>query len=766
MAKASPSRPLPQRPSSRSPPISSSIEDKLDGHIAMMNRAQSIEFGVNQTPQRPSRRTRRRSSRTTGSGGVDTGPSQSGAAAALNQLFANKSKPKLSTTNTASGRVSYEAMSKQYGFKKYEMMLRIGQSVYSAVGRMRQDGIPKDAISEFETKHSEDEQKEDKVDAASLGLREKKDIAVSKGIKMKRAHWEPTDLQMVRGSIWENLDEYNIVYDHKHFERHFSMRPRKPTARPLAVKNGRDSVPKGQIITFIPGKKQHRILIALKNLNLSNEALRQKLHAMDEQTMTGDTLSKLLEIVPTADEQAEAERRIMAEGTRNVEDYGVAEQFYFGLYDFYNLQQRLKLWMFKQNFNEITDSLQDQYGSILRACSTMTMRENKENLKLLLTIILALGNHMNSGTKKGRVHGFDLKFLTEMAAVKTFDNTRSLLMYLYEFCDRKYPNALKVVRPEMMNVVKAAASMETETLKQEFDRIKSTMNTIQDLVSADEVDNYDPEDRFPLVMAEFHKSASRRMVALKRTISNVATKSRALMREFCFGTEDSPQCIESFFGIWNRFFNDFHGSKQQLIEIEKKRQRRRNMQQRQQRRRNVHQRHGSALSQRTQTTPPPASPPPSPSPSPSPPSSPVPLDRGSSLYREFAKQQEFETKKIRLHRKLTGIVQKKTNFVKTGGSLNGQTANGTMRRLSTIYRDELGQSQRGHFEPLDIRKLALQEHEEETQIRSMSNAIHRNLPRNGYRGPLPSLPTGWCRCSANPESVKKCKHCTRSHIGY
>ena len=204
------------------------------------------------------------------------------------------------------------------------------------------------------------------MDPKSLGLREKKEVPVSKGIKMKRLHWDPTDIKTVKGSIWEDLDESKIVYDRKHFELHFQVRQRKPMDEQKAA--ARQNSKSGEIITFVASKRQQPILIGLRNLNLSNEALRIKLHEMDEKVMTVDTLSKLLEIVPSPDEQMEAERKIMQEGTRNVKDYGVAEQFYFGLYDFYNLQERLKLWMFKQNFEEIRDSLLDQYKTIGKAC--------------------------------------------------------------------------------------------------------------------------------------------------------------------------------------------------------------------------------------------------------------------------------------------------------------------------------------------------------------------------------------------------------------
>ena len=38
-------------------------------------------------------------------------------------------------------------------FKKYEMMMKLGISVYGAVGRMRQDGMDKADIAAFEKKH-------------------------------------------------------------------------------------------------------------------------------------------------------------------------------------------------------------------------------------------------------------------------------------------------------------------------------------------------------------------------------------------------------------------------------------------------------------------------------------------------------------------------------------------------------------------------------------------------------------------------------------
>merc|ERR1712228_545651 len=326
----------------------------------------------------------------------------------------------------------------------------------------------------------------------------------------------------------------------------------------------------GEIITFVSKKRTQAVLIGLKNLNLDNDKLRIVLHGMDESVMSVDTLSKLLEMAPTMDEQTEAEKKIMQEGTRNVKDYGTVEQFFCTLCDFYNLHQRLKLWMFKQNFYEISDSLLAQYKTIGKACDKI---RNNKNLKLLLTIVLAFGNHMNSGTRKGQTYGFDLKILTGMTAVKSFDNTRSLLMYIYEFCDRKYPNAIKVL-PELSDTLKAASSMEMETLKTASQRISDNMKLIKDLVTSDEFEFYDEDDKFINSMEKFYKSSQKKMKRFNVTVQNVNVSTKRVIKKFSYGSVDSPLSIESFFQIWWKFIQDFAASKEKLVELENERQKR------------------------------------------------------------------------------------------------------------------------------------------------------------------------------------------------
>jgi len=289
---------------------------------------------------------------------------------------------------------------------------------------------------------------------------------------------------------------------------------------------------------------------------------------MNEKKMNPDLLAKLMDVAPSMDEQTETEKQIITNGTGNAKHYGLVEQFFYTLYDFYNLNQRLKLWMFKMTFDEITDSLLSQYKSIEMACTKV--RTNKE-LKQLFTIILAFGNHMNAETKKGRAYGFNLKILSQLSQVKSMDSSTSFLMYLYQFCDAKYPKIIDSMT-DMTKILKGASSMEMEVLKTAYSRIKDNMIQIKNLVTSDEIENYDIDDRFIVIMTKFNKKVSPLMKKFNMQVGNVVVSTKRLLKKFAFGTDDDPQSIEVLFKLLYGFCIDFEKARDKLIKLEKERQ--------------------------------------------------------------------------------------------------------------------------------------------------------------------------------------------------
>merc|ERR1711902_311262 len=112
-------------------------------------------------------------------------------------------------------------------------------------------------------------------------------------------------------------------------------------------------------------------------------------------------------------------------------------------------------------------------------------------------------------------------------------------------------------------------------------------------------------------------------------VGNVNVSTKRVMRKYSFGTEESPQTIESFFGIWYKFFEDFRGAKEKLIQLEKERQKRiakRKREREKSERKRLHRQYGGTKPQIQQQQS-----------SGSADDAPQ-LDKGSSLYREFEKR--------------------------------------------------------------------------------------------------------------------------------
>eukprot|EP01084_Bolivina_argentea_P087344 157750_1 len=106
--------------------------------------------------------------------GVNYGPSQKAASAAIGALFAKKKAPpkKSSDISDASGKGDRSQYTQL--FRKYEMLMKFGINVHGAVGRMRQDSVDKSAIASFEKKHNAFAEEEEKIDINTLGLMPKK----------------------------------------------------------------------------------------------------------------------------------------------------------------------------------------------------------------------------------------------------------------------------------------------------------------------------------------------------------------------------------------------------------------------------------------------------------------------------------------------------------------------------------------------------------------------------------------------------------------
>ena len=81
---------------------------------------------------------------------------------------------------------------------------------------------------------------------------------------------------------------------------------------------------------------------------------------------------------------------------------------------------------------------------------------NSNGFKILLKYILALGNYMNGGTKKGKAYGFSLNSLKQLLSSKSKDNKITLMEYLITIIKNEEPNALEFLNDFFIIAIKIA----------------------------------------------------------------------------------------------------------------------------------------------------------------------------------------------------------------------------------------------------------------------------------------------------------------------
>eukprot|EP01083_Nonionella_stella_P215996 776939_1 len=533
-------------------------------------------------------------------------------------------------------------------FNKYEMMLQIGFSVDMALNRMRNDGCDKVVISAFVKKHGMDETEE--YDPITYGLNPKEYINIAKGIKMKHLPWKPVRFKRVEGSIWEEIEDERIKYDKKHFELHFQSRPNK-SMEEIEQKccSCASNITCGvRTFPFISTHRREKVKAGLKTLGLSNVQLRTALFSMDEKVMTYDRINQLLSIIPTPEEQMMTEAMMMNNGTRRPTDYGFVEQFFLSLCDIHRLEQRLTLWRFTMRFSELYQHLRDNYKIMCKANDQL--RCNRQ-LRLLLTIVLMFGNHMNSGTRKEHAYGFDISILCTLHEIRSpLNNEVSLLMYIYQFCDEHYPKVLREVE-RLYDYLKRAKHVNWDEVELTFKTANQLMEQIKDLIRnvSDGIDEYDCEDTFVVIMTRFYKKASVKWKRMRMSFGGASVNIRRSFRIFSFVPTLCMECLEckrsvnEWIGIWLAFFWQLTMVKNKWVALERMK-------------------HDNDV------------------------------NYSSRVYLEMKKQLDFEQRIAKHDRVLRMHLQQKMQFIANGGDIIDSIDN-TMKQISDNYKNDITDSQ-------------------------------------------------------------------------
>jgi hypothetical protein len=229
------------------------------------------------------------------------------------------------------------------------------------------------------------------------------------------------------------------------------------------------------------------------------------------------------------------------------------------------IERRLQLWRFRQTFEANAVDLEANLfvvEDVLKGLLT------SKYFKKVLAYTLAIGNHLNGGTKRGRAHGVKLSTLNKLKGIKAYEGVASpgtsLLHFLVMHLESKDKNVKKFVRD--LADVRAAARLETSFMSGEIAKMKKQVSILEGELNKHKHDEIDPStDKFAPFMSEFAASCGERVADMLGRIKQI--DSDVEMAAVMYG-ENAKMKSEELIGMVATFITDWENA-ERVIEMER-----------------------------------------------------------------------------------------------------------------------------------------------------------------------------------------------------
>jgi len=254
------------------------------------------------------------------------------------------------------------------------------------------------------------------------------------------------------------------------------------------------------------------------------------------------------------------------------EPLDVPDQFLYDMSKIHMLDHRMTCMLFQFTFSGLCEDISIKLEYMKTCCRFLS---KNQDLKQVLTVILACGNYLNGGNKqRGQADGFALDILPKIKDVKTKDNFSNLLNYVVRVWIEKFdenkgtPEAILPV-PEPGDIDKArnldfeAERTDCNKLFNEVDSVQKKIFLISERASEEVKEPFDGK------MRNFIVKAQAQIKNLKEDVEETFVKFVDCMKYYKYapkkGKLEDVKPTE-FLDSWYIFCDDFKNAwkKEQL----------------------------------------------------------------------------------------------------------------------------------------------------------------------------------------------------------
>ncbi|XP_026754467.2 protein diaphanous isoform X3 [Galleria mellonella] len=382
-------------------------------------------------------------------------------------------------------------------------------------------------------------------DVLPHGLKPKKKWEVEG--PLKRANWKTIIPQkMSEKAFWVKVQEDKLASPDI-----LNGLAQKFSSKPVAKKN-EDSVDKVPTLKKVKDLKvldskaaqSLSILLGGSLKHMSYEHIRTCILRCDTNVLTANVLDLLIQYLPTADQLKK-----LAELKCKSEELTEAEQFAATVSDIKRLVPRLRSLAFREHYQEIISEVKPDIVSGTAACEEV---KSSGKFAKILELLLLLGNYMNTGSNNAGAYGFEISFLTKLTATKDLENKQTLLHYLVETIENKFPDVLTFA--DEMPHIDRAARVSMENLQKALKKMENDIRALETDLNNSRVPQC-PDDLFHESMSSFAKEAREQCDLLHSMCRKMEALYGELAEYYVF--DPHKYTLEEFFSDIKTFKDSF-----------------------------------------------------------------------------------------------------------------------------------------------------------------------------------------------------------------
>ncbi|XP_077711591.1 protein diaphanous homolog 3 isoform X2 [Canis aureus] len=305
-------------------------------------------------------------------------------------------------------------------------------------------------------------------------------------------------------------------------------------------------------LKFLDSKIAQNLSIFLSSFRVPYEEIKTMILEVDETQLVESMIQNLIKHLPDQEQLSS-----LSQFKNDYNNLCEPEQFAVVMSNVKRLRPRLSAILFKLQFEEQVNNIKPDIMAVSTACEEI---KKSKSFSKLLELVLLMGNYMNAGSRNAQTFGFNLSSLCKLKDTKSADQKTTLLHFLVEVCEEKYPDILNFV--DDLEHLDKASKVSVETLEK---NLKQMGRQLQQLEK--DLETFPPpedlHDKFVTKMSSFVISAKEQYEKLLKLHENMEKLYQSVMGYYAIDVK--KMSVEDFFNDLNNFRTTFMQARKENI---------------------------------------------------------------------------------------------------------------------------------------------------------------------------------------------------------